>query len=241
MVSLSARLVRSRDVRMFYDASHQPYRFPPEVAVFDTGNITDQINYVKLARSGNIVDVRALHNRYKNSRHYVDAQIDRALRTLEEHGVLDHTLVFITGDHGEAFGELGLFGHDSTFDRYQTKTVMVAHIPGEAPHHIHDMTSHEDVPSTILAYLGAGNPLADYTQGQPLTTKAARQSVFIASWGTAAVVDTNTITAFGLEAYNAETAVLDTNDVPFPNQRGALAAHHAALGDALSQLGWFRR
>jgi uncharacterized protein len=226
---------------MFYDASHQPYRFPPEHAVFDTGKITDQINYVKLARSGSGVDVRALQNRYLDSLHYVDAQIDRVLRTLEEHGLLDHTLVFIMGDHGEAFGELGLFGHDSTFDRYQTKTVMVAHIPGEPPRHIHDMTSHEDVPATILTYMGAENPLADYTQGQSLTTNAARPSVFIASWGTAAVVDTNTITAFGLEAYNAEIEVLDTNDVPLPDQRPALAAHHAALGDALNQLGWFRK
>ena len=212
---------------MFYDASHQPYHFPAEHAVFDTGTLTDEINYIKIAHKGG--DWRLVENRYRNSLHYVDAQIDRVLQTLEQRNLLDHTLVFIVGDHGEAFGELGLFGHDSTFDRYQTRTLCVAHIPGEAPRHIRRMTSHEDVPATILTYLGAENPLADYTQGLPLTTNETRPFVFIATWGAGAIVDTNTITTFGLEAYNADTTVLDTNDVPLANQRAALTAHRAAL------------
>ena len=153
--------------------------------------------------------------------------------------LMDHTLVFIVGDHGEAFGELGLFGHDSTFDRYQTKTLCVANIPGETPRHIRRMTSHEDVPATILTYLGAENPLADYTQGLPLTTNATRPFVFIATWSAGAIVDTNTITSFGLEAYNTDTTVLDTNDVPLPHQLAALAAHRAELMAGLEAMRQF--
>ena len=224
---------------MFYDASHQPYHFPAEHAVFVTGTLTDEINYIKIAHKGG--DWRLVENRYRNSLHYVDAQIDRVLRTLEERNLMDHTLVFIVGDHGEAFGELGLFGHDSAFDRYQTKTLCVAHIPGEAPRHLRRMTSHEDVPATILTYLGAENPLADFTQGLPLTTNKTRPFVFIATWCAGAMVDTNTITTFGLEAYNADTTVLDTNDAPLPNQRAALAAQRAELMAGLEAMRQFMK
>ena len=144
---------------LFYDASHQPYRYPAEHAIFDTGTLTEEINYIEIARKGNRDSVRFAQNRYRNSLHYVDAEIHRALQTLEDRGLLDNTLVFIVGDHGEAFNELGLFGHDSAFDRYQTKTLCVASIPGEAPRHIQRTTSHEDVPSTILTYMGVENPL----------------------------------------------------------------------------------
>jgi hypothetical protein len=41
------------------------------------------------------------------------------------------------------------------------------------------------------------------------------------------------ITSFGLKAYNADIAILDTNDVPLPNQRAALAAHRRELVAAM--------
>jgi membrane-anchored protein YejM (alkaline phosphatase superfamily) len=224
---------------MFYDASHQPYNSPPEHAVFDTGKTSKEINYIKLARQGG--DMHFIENRYRNSLHYVDAQIDRALQTLEERGLMSNTLVFIVGDHGEEFGELGLFGHDSTFDRYQTRTLCVANIPGVPPQHFHHLTSHEDVPSTVLTYMGVENPLSDYTQGLPLTTNAARPFVFISSWSDAAIVSTNTITAFGLEAYKADITILDTNNVPLPNQRTALAAHQNELIAAMEAMRQFKK
>lgn len=226
---------------LFYDASHQPYRYPAEDAIFDTGTLTEEINYIEIARKGNGDSVRFARNRYRNSLHYVDAEIHRVLQTLEDRRLLDNTLVFIVGDHGEAFNELGLFGHDSAFDRYQTRTVCVANIPGETPRHIQRMTSHEDVPSTVLTYMGVENPLSDYTQGLPLTTNVTRPFVLIASWGSAAIVDTNSITEFGLEAYNTAITVLSTNDLPLPNQRQTLAAHHGELVAGLEAMRQFMK
>jgi len=225
---------------MFYDASHQPYHYPPEHAIFDAGTLTEEINYIRMAhpKQG---DIGLAFNRYQNSLHYVDEQIGRALQTLEQQGLLDNTLVFIVGDHGEAFKELGLFGHDSAFDRYQTRTLCVANIPGETPRHIARMTSHGDVSSTILTYMGAENPLADYTQGLPLTTNATHPFVIIASWDSAAIVDTNSITPFGLQAYNGGPAVLDTNDVALPNQRQTLTAHGPELLAGMEAMRQFMR
>ena len=83
----------------------------------------------------------------------MDAEIHRALQTLEDRGLLDNTLVFIVGDHGEAFNELGLFGHDSAFDRYQTKTLCVASIPGKAPRHVQRVTVALDMQTPGLVVL----------------------------------------------------------------------------------------
>ncbi len=44
--------------------------------------------------------------RYKNSLHYTDAAIGRLLDDLRVRGILDQSLIVITGDHGEAFADL---------------------------------------------------------------------------------------------------------------------------------------
>jgi hypothetical protein len=74
-----------------------------------------------------------------------------------------------------------------------------------------------------------------------LTTNATRPFVLIASWGTAAIVDTNSITQFGLEAYNGGVTVMDTNDIPLPNQRQTLAAQHAELMAGLEAMRQFMK
>ena len=154
---------------------------------------------------------------------------------------MDNTLIFICGDHGEEFGELGLFGHDSAFHRYQTQTLMVAHIPNEPPQQIQRMTSHIDIPPTILTYMGVENPLSDFTEGLPLTSKQVQPYTLIASWSDAAIVDRDAIITFGLEAYKADLTILNHDNVPLPNQRQALAARQAELLDALGSMRRFAK
>ena len=48
---------------------------------------------------------RALEGLYDGAIAQIDAQLRRLVETLEERGVLDDTLVVITSDHGEGFGE----------------------------------------------------------------------------------------------------------------------------------------
>ena len=224
---------------MFYDASHQPYRYPPEHAVFDAGGLADTINYVRLTHDHSLIPVA--HNRYRNSLHYIDAQIGRALDTLDQQGLLTNTIVFITGDHGEEFAECGMFGHDISFNRYQTQAVAVGHIPGAAPRHVATWTSHVDLPATVLDYIGVENPPDDYTQGQPLTADRQRPYLVIASWEIAAAVSPTTTISFGLAAYNAETVIVDTNNIPLPNQRQALAARKDCLVSVLHDMKQFTK
>ena len=224
---------------MFYDASHQPYWYPPEHAVFDVGGVTEDINYLKLPHDA--AGMALIKNRYKNSLHYVDSQLQRTLQGLQEHGLLENTLVFIMGDHGEEFRECGLFGHDSSFSRYQTKTMMVAHLPHETPKHIQRLTSHLDVPATILNYVGVENPPADYTQGIPLLASQEPHYVFVATWEAAAIIDRNATITFGLEAYKTDMTIYDNDYKPLPQQREALAARKDELLEALNGMRQFTK
>ena len=43
--------------------------------------------------------------------HYADRAVEKLFSDLDARGLLDDTIVVITSDHGEEFGEHGLFGH----------------------------------------------------------------------------------------------------------------------------------
>jgi membrane-anchored protein YejM (alkaline phosphatase superfamily) len=56
-------------------------------------------------------------------------------------------------------------GHSSEFNRQQTGTPAVIRVPGQAPRVITGITSHLDIPATLLPLLGVKNPPRDYSQG----------------------------------------------------------------------------
>ncbi|HXE57980.1 MAG TPA: sulfatase [Gemmatimonadales bacterium] len=75
----------------YFDA-HKPYRPSPEtLRRFDAGSPQEDKYDALLAE--------------------LDRELDRLLRELEHRGLLRHTLVVLTSDHGELFGEHGLSGH----------------------------------------------------------------------------------------------------------------------------------
>ena len=51
------------------------------------------------------------HPHYDAALAYLDDQIDHILTTLEARRMLDNTVVVVAADHGELFGEHGLYGH----------------------------------------------------------------------------------------------------------------------------------
>jgi len=56
-------------------------------------------------------DARLLSVAYDRELARTDAEVGRLVDALEERGLLDRTLVVLTSDHGEQFGEHGLLGH----------------------------------------------------------------------------------------------------------------------------------
>lgn len=93
----------------------------------------------------------------------VDAQIGRLVEGLRAQGRWDNTVVLLLSDHGECFGEGGLyFDHHGLYDAV-TRVTMMLRLPGQPGGRTGALVSNEDVLPT-LCELG-GFPLPEY----PLT------------------------------------------------------------------------
>jgi len=67
---------------------------------------------------------------YRGAIRYMDAWLERLLGRLDAAGVLDDTLVIVTSDHGENFGEGRLIGHGFSLDERLINIPFVAAGPG---------------------------------------------------------------------------------------------------------------
>jgi membrane-anchored protein YejM (alkaline phosphatase superfamily) len=183
---------------VFYDASHQPYAYPGEFEKFrPAGN--QEINYFKNLGKESI---GPLKNQYKNAVYYDDYLIGKILSSLKENNLLDSTIVIICGDHGEEFFENGYFGHTSSFDDYELKTVFVMHYPGQGHRTVQRISSHLDVVPTLMESLGCTSPADDYSQGFSLLSDTHHRYVSVSNWDTAALIDDEYKIVFSTELYN---------------------------------------
>ncbi len=135
---------------LFYDTPHNhmvpddyPVKFQP---------YWESVNKLELDQD---FDPELIRNNYKSTLHLVDNQIGRVLDDLRERGLLDSTVVMVTGDHGQEFNEHGLnyWGHGSNFGPYQLRVPMVVHWPGQPAENILYRTEHFDVAPTLMSRL----------------------------------------------------------------------------------------
>jgi len=94
---------------------------------------------------------------------YVDHQLGAMLDELQQRGALDNTIVVVTNDHGEHFGERGHWLHGATLYRPVIEAPLVISYPAKAPagRMLERPVSLADVPATIL-------DLAGITPSRPL-------------------------------------------------------------------------
>ena len=169
---------------MFFESPHARYEFPPE-SVIRTPYL-DRLNYATMDLHR---DIGLIKNRYLNAVHHLDSQLARVFEYLEANGLLDSTIVIVTGDHGEEFMEKGRWGHASAFTEEQTRVPLLLYVPGEAPREIDRMTSHLDLPATVLGLLGVSNAPSDYSFGFDLLHGPERHSTVVSGWDELAYVD----------------------------------------------------
>jgi arylsulfatase A-like enzyme len=77
-------------------------------------------------------ELQGLQAAYDGALAYLDAEVGRLLDDLERRGVLRNTLVIITSDHGEEFGEHGHTGHGSSLYTPVIHVPLVVLPPGDA-------------------------------------------------------------------------------------------------------------
>jgi arylsulfatase A-like enzyme len=87
----------------------------------------------------------------------MDGEIGRLLDELEARGDLDDTLIIVTADHGELFGELDLQEHQNCLHLALLQVPLFVRWPGQVPpdRRVGETVSLVDVPATILDLVDA--------------------------------------------------------------------------------------
>lgn len=103
--------------------------------------------------------VAGLLDKYDGCISYLDTVVNRMLTILHERGVLDDTYLFILGDHGEAFGEHGIYGHTGGLYNEITRVPLLIRPPGGADEESVDHpVSLQWIMPTILREVGIDVP-----------------------------------------------------------------------------------
>jgi membrane-anchored protein YejM (alkaline phosphatase superfamily) len=164
---------------MFFNSSHHQYYYPKKFKKFTPSKNPSLIDF----KQGK--DPEPYINHYKNSLFFIDSLIEELVTTLKKNNQWDNTVLIITSDHGEEFGDTQAtrFGHGSNFTRFQTHVPLVIHWPGKEPKSFNHRTASIDVAPTLLKEaLGCENPIADFSNGESLFTERSRDVQVMASY-----------------------------------------------------------
>lgn len=166
------------------DGTHQPYFNPggpyqPSI---------ERINYIKLGWTTDGPNLASLaeevSNTYKNCVLKTDETAGHILDRLREAPDFDDTVLMVTGDHGEEFGENGFWGHTSNFAPEQVEVPMYLSGPGIEPGVVTKPTSHLDISNSLLELCGADpDASSDYSLGKSLFDPEEERARVIGGWG----------------------------------------------------------
>jgi len=150
-----------------YFDTHDPYlALPPFVLKFGDELLTHRS-----------ADTQVHHDAYDSCLAYLDHHVGNLLDQLKRDGVLDNTVVIITSDHGEQFGEHGYTGHINTLYRHLLHVPLLVSFNGNVPAdtQVEEPVSTANLGATILELIGMndridfpGNSMTRYwTAGAP--------------------------------------------------------------------------
>jgi arylsulfatase A-like enzyme len=147
----------------YYDA-HHPYLSPEPDRDGDLGAKPESLADVTMLRDWWELDkarldrgrVALARDSYDRCIAYLDRQIGRLFEELERRGLLRNSLVIITADHGEHFGEQALFGHGASVYLPELHVPLLLIAPGAVPEGrvVAEPVSLRDLAATIADRVG---------------------------------------------------------------------------------------
>lgn len=169
------------------DGAHANYSFPEDATHFEP--CADSIEYIRMSYGlDEAHDRAAVFNRYRNAVRQTDLAVGQMLHHLGQRGLLEDTIVVLTGDHGEEFFDNGFWGHHSNFTPAQVHVPFVLHGPGISAGVETRPSSHLDLARTLLERLGVSPEQAPaYSIGENLLDLPEQRTVLSASWSSMAV------------------------------------------------------
>ncbi len=157
----------------YYDA-HQPYAaVEPYYRRFGPAKAQEDRPVVAGLRHADVVglDARSAsqqmeqQQRYDASIAYLDACLGNLVEALRARGAFENTLVILTSDHGEHFGEHGLQGHGNSLYRSLLHVPLVIRLPGgaQAGLRARQVVSLRDVSATVMDLVGCQHTLPGHS------------------------------------------------------------------------------
>jgi len=154
-----------------YMDAHWPY-FPPEryrSLFHQTGQAFDWRRFWTLEkevvtgqRQLTEAERTSLISLYDGAIRYLDAHLGAFFQRLKDLGVYDSSLLIITSDHGDAFGEHGLVSHGASLYESEVHVPLIIKYPQQkTPDTILPTVSLVDVFPTVLDNLGLPLPATD--------------------------------------------------------------------------------
>lgn len=170
---------------LHYIQPHEPYDVGPPDAYTGLdpayrGPVDGKVETIYRILDGSLqlddADRRQLARLYEGNLRYADAAVGRLVDELRALDLLENTLLLVTSDHGEALGERGLYGHNSSVDETMTAIPLVVRLPEgmAAPRGRRLATPVSTVDLAPLALETAGLTVPPGVEGRnPLRTLAA--------------------------------------------------------------------
>lgn len=149
---------------------HWPYcsrLAPTEIARFG-GRLTAEERHGRCHRE-RAAPADEQRPRYDAEVAFVDDTIGRLMADLRQGGLYENTIVVVTADHGEAFGERGRLGHAGPPHLEETRVPLLVRLPGERPRKgrlLDVVVGLVDVAPTLLELVGL--PALPEGQGRSL-------------------------------------------------------------------------
>ncbi|WP_411744275.1 sulfatase-like hydrolase/transferase [Reinekea sp.] len=174
---------------ILFNGSHFPYWTPSGYELPFT-----PAERFAISKATDDTDATPYLNQYSNSIHYLDGLVGDLKAVLVESGQWDNTILVITGDHGEEFGdqEEVYWGHGSNFTQYQTAVPLAIHWPGKTQT-VNYRTSHEDIAATLVTEaLGCDVAFDSISSGYSLFDDSQRVNI-VASYVNQAIIVDDTV------------------------------------------------
>jgi len=154
-----------------YMDAHWPYRPPAPFnrefpATGGTSLSQEELREIILGRKRPLtpVELADLHARYDGEIRYLDSQLGALFDHLRRAGLWESSLIIVTSDHGEFFGEHDLVFHGRELYEEGLKIPLMVKYPGGVPQGRHDEpVGLEDIVPTILDVLE--RPIPDRLSG----------------------------------------------------------------------------
>lgn len=221
---------------MFFESTHANYQFPEENEI--RSDYLADFDYLATDIESSIDLIK---NRYINASNHLDSQLGRVFKSLESQGHLQNTIVIVTGDHGEEFMESGRWGHNSTFSQQQVRVPLLIYVPGVEGKKYSALSSHMDLPATLLSILQPDHDPRVYSMGYDLLSpKFDRKYAVISDWHGDALVTSGHKYSMSPKANSRRTALSTLDDQPMA-QADLPAEIHVALSEYMSERQRFSR